>query len=169
MNFNPFERLTPALIAAFRRKGKRWLVSQTLDLSADHQPPGEARIFLLVTHYADQGMATVHRKAVAGDRYAALIDLERPSHLRQLEKTMQHGSPYIVFSALIRSRAKVEKTASDLYRDKYWKFIQQNCRSGISPGKHVKPSMQLIFGEIFIILKYGSETLRTKLSEIEKI
>lgn len=169
MQFNPFERLTPTLIAAFQRKGKRWLISQTLPLSAEHQPPGEEKIFLLATHYADQSMATVHLKAVTGDRYAALIDLERPAHQQQIEKILRPHSPYIVFSSLIRSKAKVEKAASDLYRDKYWKFIQQNCRSGINPSKHVKPSMQLIFGEIFIILKYGSETLRTKLSDIEKM
>ena len=56
-----------------------------------------------------------------------------------------------------------------MYKEKYWRFIQQHSQSGVSPTKSLRPSLQLIFGELFVVLKYGSETLRTKLSEIEKM
>jgi hypothetical protein len=58
---------------------------------------------------------------------------------------------------------------SQLYKEKYWKYVLQYSKSGISPSKNLRPSIQLIFGEIFIVLKYGSETLRTRLSDIEKM
>ena len=168
MKFNPFEPLTPVLLASLRKKGKRWLVSQTMDLSSNN-PLSDSKIFLLMTHYEDQGMATVHLKAVLEDKYASLIDLEKEVHRRQLEKILSKDSRYIVYSSLITNKERAEKMASELYKEKYWKFIQQHSRAGITPNKHLRPSIQLIFGEIFVVLKYGSETMRTRLSEIEKL
>jgi hypothetical protein len=168
MNFIPFEKLTHALISSFRKKGKRWLVSQTLQLNIT-DPALLSKTLLLITHYDDKGMATVHHKAVLEDKYAAVIDLERDVHRKQLDNILSHDSKYIVFSALIRNRESVEKQATELYKEKYWRFIQQHSRSGISPAKSLRPSLQLIFGELFVVLKYGAETLRTKLSDIEKM
>lgn len=168
MKFNPFEPLTPVLLASLRKKGKRWLVSQTMDLSSNN-PLSDSKIFLLMTHYEDQGMATVHLKAVLEDKFASLIDLEKEVHRRQLEKILSKDSRYIVYSSLITNKERAEKMASELYKEKYWKFIQQHSRAGITSNKHLRPSIQLIFGEIFVVLKYGSETMRTRLSEIEKL
>jgi hypothetical protein len=56
-----------------------------------------------------------------------------------------------------------------MYKEKYWRYIQQHSKAGISPTKSLRPSLQLIFGELFVVLKYGAETLRTKLSDIEKM
>lgn len=168
MKFNPFERLTPLLLDGLRKKGKRWLVSQTMDTGTG-AALGDSKIFLLMTHYEDQGMATVHLKAVLEDRYASLIDLEKDVHRRQLGKILGNDSRYIVYSSLISNKERAEKMASELYKEKYWKFIQLHSRSGISPNKNLRPSIQLIFGEIFIVLKYGAETMRTRLSDIEKL
>lgn len=168
MNFNPFEKLSVPLIDAFRSKGKRFLVSQTLDIATE-EALGPERIFLLVSHYEDQGMASVHLKAVHDDRFAALIDLEREKHRAKLVSMLRADSRYVVYSSLIRNRARAEQMMSQLYKEKYWKFVLQYSKSGISPSKNLRPSIQLIFGEIFIVLKYGSETMRTRLSEIEKL
>jgi hypothetical protein len=168
MNFIPFEPLTPTIVNGFRKKGKRWLVSQTLSVSFNDANMA-VKTSLLMTHYDDKGMAFVHLKAVAGDKYAAVIDLERETHRKQLNDIMTFGSKYVVFSALIRNRERVEKQATELYKDRYWKFVQEHSRAGISPTKSLRPSLQLIFGELFVVLKYGAETLRTKLSEIEKL
>lgn len=167
-DFIPFEKLSPQLIAAFRSKGKRWLVSQTLRLSVSN-PDLLAKTMLLLTHYDDKGMAFVHLKAVAEDRYASVIDLEREVHRKQLDSILWPDSKYIVFSALIRNRERVEKMVTEIYKERYWRFIQQHSKSGISSTKSLRPSLQLIFGELFVVLKYGAETLRTKLSDIEKM
>lgn len=168
MNFIPFEKLTHSLIASFRKKGKRWLVSQTLQLNIS-DPVLLSKILILITHYDDKGMASVHHKAVLEDKYASVIDLEREVHRKQLDSILSHDSKYILFSALIRNREKVEKQATEMYKEKYWRFVQQHSRSGLSPTKSLRPSLQLIFGELFVVLKYGAETLRTKLSDIEKM
>ena len=168
MDFLPFEKLSYQLIGAFRKKGKRWLVSQTLNLTIT-DPELLAKKLLLMTHYDDKGMAFVHLKAVAGDRYASVIDLERHIHRRQLEDVLATDSQYIAFSALIRNRERVEAMAKEMYKDKYWRFLQLHSKSGISSTKNLRPSLQLIFGELFVVLKYGAETLRTRLSEIEKL
>ena len=168
MNFIPFEKLTHSLISSFRKKGKRWLVSQTLKLNIS-DPVLLSKTLILITHYEDKGLATVHHKAVLEDKYASVIDLEREIHRKQIDSILSQDSKYILFSALIRNRERVEKQATEMYKEKYWRFIQQHSQSGISPTKSLRPSLQLIFGELFVVLKYGSETLRTKLSEIEKM
>ena len=168
MNFIPFEKLTHSLISSFRKKGKRWLVSQTLKLNIS-DPVLLSKTLILITHYEDKGLATVHHKAVLEDKYASVIDLEREIHRKQIDSILSQDSKYILFSALIRNRERVEKQATEMYKEKYWRFIQQHSQSGVSPTKSLRPSLQLIFGELFVVLKYGSETLRTKLSEIEKM
>ena len=168
MNFLPFEKLTHALIHAFRKKGKRWLVSQTLHVNIN-DPELLSKILILTTHYDDKGMATVHHQVVMDDRYASIIDLEREAHMKQLDNILTHDSKYIVYSSLIRNRERVEKQATEMYKEKYWRYIQQHSKAGISPTKSLRPSLQLIFGELFVVLKYGAETLRTKLSDIEKM
>jgi hypothetical protein len=168
MNFLPFEKLTHALIHAFRKKGKRWLVSQTLQLNIT-DPVLLSKILILTTHYDDKGMASVHLQAVMDDRYASIIDLEREIHRKQLDNILANDSKYIVFSSLIRNRERVEKLAGEMYKEKYWRYLQQHSKAGISSAKSLRPSLQLIFGELFVVLKYGAETLRTKLSDIEKM
>ena len=168
MNFIPFEKLTHSLISSFKKKGKRWLVSQTLKLNIS-DPVLLSKTLILITHYEDKGLATVHHKAVLEDKYASVIDLERETHRKQIDSILSQDSKYILFSALIRNRERVEKQATEMYKEKYWRFIQQHSQSGVSPTKSLRPSLQLIFGELFVVLKYGSETLRTKLSEIEKM
>jgi hypothetical protein len=168
MNFIPFEKLTHALISSFRKKGKRWLVSQTLKLNIN-DPVLLSKTLILITHYEDKGLATVHHMAVLEDKYASVIDLEREIHRKQIDDILSQDSKYILFSALIRDRERVEKQATEMYKEQYWRFIQQHSQSGVSPTKSLRPSLQLIFGELFVVLKYGSETLRTKLSEIEKM
>jgi hypothetical protein len=128
-----------------------------------------SKILILTTHYDDKGMATVHHQAVMDDRYASIIDLEREAHMKQLDNILTHDSKYIVYSSLIRNRERVEKQATEMYKEKYWRYIQQHSKAGISPTKSLRPSLQLIFGELFVVLKYGAETLRTKLSDIEKM
>jgi hypothetical protein len=168
MNFIPFEKLTHALIHAFRKKGKRWLVSQTLQL-ANTDPELLTKTLILTTHYDDKGLAWVHHQAVMDDRYASMIDLEREIHRKQLDDIITNDSKYILFSSLIRNRERVEKQVTELYKEKYWRYLQQHSKAGISPSKSLRPSLQLIFGELFVVLKYGAETLRTKLSDIEKM
>ena len=168
MNFLPFEKLTHALIYAFRKKGKRWLVSQTLQLTIT-DPELLAKTLILTTHYDDQGLAWVHHKAVADDPYASVIDLEREIHRKQLDNILTLDSKYILFSSLIRNRERVEKQATEIYKEKYWRYLQQHSKAGITASKSLRPSLQLIFGELFVVLKYGAETLRTKLSDIEKM
>jgi hypothetical protein len=168
MNFLPFEKLTHALIHAFRKKGKRWLVSQTLPLTVT-DPELLTKTLILTTHYDDKGLAWVHHKAVIDDKYASVIDLERDIHRKQLDDILTSESKYILFSSLIRNRERIEKQATELYKEKYWRYLQEHSKAGISPTKSLRPSLQLIFGELFVVLKYGAETLRTKLSEIEKM
>lgn len=168
MNFMPFEKLTHPLLYAFRKKGKRWLVSQTLQLNVT-DPDLLTKTLILTTHYDDKGLAWVHHKAVLDDRYASVIDLERETHRRQLDRLLTQDSKYILFSSLIRNRERVEKRVTEMYKEKYWRFLQQHSKAGTSSSKSLRPSLQLIFGELFVVLKYGAETLRTRLSDIEKM
>ena len=44
----------------------------------------------------------------------------------------------------------------------------KNTNWRISANEAIRPSLQVIYGELFIVLKRGSQTLRVKFEEIEK-
>ena len=89
--------------------GRRWLVSQTYcrvkEMEAD---PFSSRVNLLFSDYAELGEARLHHNAVKNDRYAAIIDLKNPAHLKKIQDMLQAGSGYRLFFAVVRSAGELE-------------------------------------------------------------
>jgi hypothetical protein len=54
------------------------------------------------------------------------------------------------------------------YKDNIRRYIMKNTSWRISANEAIRPSLQVIYGELFIILKRGSQTLRVKFEDIEK-
>ncbi|MEJ7672698.1 MAG: hypothetical protein WKF59_08290 [Chitinophagaceae bacterium] len=96
--FNPFAPFQEKFIAAFRKVKKRYLVSQSF--TRDTMNP-EGKRSLLLTHYDQKGHAQIHLNAMAADKYAAIIDLEKEEHREKLVSMIKPGSLYNVYSTLI--------------------------------------------------------------------
>jgi hypothetical protein len=126
-------------------------------------------INILVSDYAEPGEAKLHVNAVKQDRYAAIIDLHRKAHLTKFEEMLQSGSGYRIYFAVVRSAKELENQINRHYKEKLKKYVETQTNWRISHDAIVNPSIQLSFGELYIILKHGSQQIRIKFKEIEEM
>lgn len=162
----PFERFRTAYIGRLMELKKNYLVSQ-------YYQRGEsvsdlARTPLILSAYDDPGLAKTHWNAVKEDRYAAIIRLEKPEHNTRLIEILQENSNYQVYWAVLKSRAAFEKKVNLEYKDHMRRYIQQHTNWRIEHDASIRPSIELTFGHLYIILKRGSQTIRIKFEEIEQ-
>lgn len=163
--FNPFSRFGEKYIPAFRKAKKRYLVSQTFTRC----PPQDGKIFLILTHYDDKESARVHLNAISFDKFAAVIDLEKEVHRKKLLEMLKPGSKYVIYSSLTTEPKEVKRTVDSLFKEKVQQFINKNTNWRISRDYTVKPKLEITFGELYVVLKYGTQTIRVKLEEIENV
>jgi hypothetical protein len=165
----PFEEFRPGYLSRLIELGRRYLVSQTYyrvrEMETD---PSCRRVNLLFSDYMELGEAKLHVNAVKKDKYAAIIDLENPVHLRKMQEMLKAGSGYRMFFAVVRSAKELENLVNRKYKDKLRHYVEKQTDWRISHDAMVKPMIQLSFGELFVILKHRNQHIRIKFEEIEK-
>ncbi|RYG01521.1 MAG: hypothetical protein EOO02_12585 [Chitinophagaceae bacterium] len=162
----PFERFLTPYIDHLMELGKPYLVSQTYHrinpaLLQPHQK------VILLSDYDDPGLAKIHFKAIRHDPYAAIIDLEKPVHKKKIEQMAATGSDYILFWAVVKSKKQLELKVNLRYKDSMRDYITRNTNWRIDRDTTIRPSVQLIFGELFIVIKHGKQVVRVKFEELE--
>ena len=166
----PFELFRPHYLPRLIELGRRYLVSQTYhrikNLDTD---PLTSQTNLLFSDYAELGEAKLHVNAVKTDRYAAIIDLKNPAHLKKIQEMLLAGSGYRMFFAVVRSAKELESYVNKNYKDKLKTWVEKQTNWRISNDAIVKPTIQLSFGELFIILKHGNQVVRVKLEDVEQV
>ena len=163
----PFELLKPVHLNRLIELKKNYLVSQTYKRA--HDPfSEEQQIDLLFSDYDDIGLAKGHFQALRGDRFAAIIDLQKTEHCAKLKEMLAPESGYRLFWAVVRSKKELEDRITGKYKDHMKRYIQRNTSWRINRNTTIFPQLQVIYGELFIILKYGSETRRITFEELEK-
>lgn len=162
----PFEHFKADYIPRLVELGKYYLVSQTYTRYPDHSAaaPKES---LLLTDYADKSMAKIHLEALRQDRYAAILHLQHPAHVAKLEELSGAGSRFHVFWAVVKNVKELEEKINAVYKPNMKNFIEQNTNWRISRETTLRPSVELVFGELFITLKHGNQTIRVKFEDIE--
>jgi|SRR5450432_223504 len=164
----PFQEFKPVYLPRLLQLGRRWLVSQTYCRAKEmDSDPFSSRINLLFSDYAELGEAKLHVNAVKKDRYAAIIDLRLPAHMGRIEDMLLAGSGYRIFFAVVKSAKELENQINKNYKDKLRQYVEKQTNWRISHDTIVKPSIQLSFGELYIILKHGSQQIRIKFEDIE--
>jgi hypothetical protein len=145
---------------------KIYLVSQSYHKAFDHFE--DPKTDILLTDYDQLGLAQIHFSAVKHDRYASIIDLTNPKHKEKILQMFHAESGYRLYWAIVKSVDDVKKRMDLKYKDNIRRYIMKNTSWRISANEAIRPSLQVIYGELFIILKRGSQTLRVKFEEIEK-
>jgi hypothetical protein len=163
--FNPFSRFQEKFIPTFLKAKKRYLVSQTF--TRDNSQDGKT--FLMLTHYDDKESAKVHLNAISFDKFASIIDLEKEVHRNKLLEMLSPQSKYVIYSSLTIDPKEVKRTVDSLFKEKVQRFINKNTNWRISRDHTVKPKLEITFGELYVVLKYGTQTIRVKLEEIENV
>lgn len=169
MPLQPFKRFLPLYIQRFTDMRKIYLVSQTYERHVKTLTEPD-KTGMLITDYDDLGLAKQHfaaRKNVR-DRLAAIIDLTNASHLVAFQRTLSVNSRYAVYWAAVESRQSLERRVNLHFKDNIRRYISENTRWHIARDSGINPKIQAIFGELFIVLRYRSEELRIKFSDIEK-
>jgi hypothetical protein len=165
----PFEQFRPVYLSRLIQLGRRYLVSQTYSRVREmEQDPACRRVNLLFSDYMELGEAKLHVNAVKKDRYAAIIDLENPSHLKKMQEMLKTDSGYRLFFAVVRSAKELENLVNRKYKDKLRNYVEKQTDWRIFHDAIVRPTIQLSFGELFVILKHRNQHIRIKFEEIEQ-
>jgi len=106
---------------------------------------------------------------VRHDAYAAMLDLRKPLHYNKLTAMCKPGNRFEPFWAVVKSTADLEKKINLGYKDQLRAYIKKHTTWRIGGSETIKPSIAVIFGELFITLKYAGQTLKVKFSDIEKV
>lgn len=163
----PFELFKPVHLNKLVELKKFYLVTQTYKRGEDPFSD-EHKINLLFTDYDDLGLARGHLQALQGDKYAAIIDLQKEGHRQRVNDLITKESPYRVFWAVVRSRKELEERINAKYKDHMRRYILQHTTWRIDRDTTLNPRLQIIFGELFITFKYGRETRRITFGELEQ-
>ena len=163
--FQPFERFQREYIDRLIRLDKIYIVSQSYHRAIDHfEDPKEPVLF---TDYDQLGLAQIHFSAIKNDKYASLINLKNPKHKLKVTEMLSDDSNYKVFWAIVKSMEEIKKRVALKYTGNIRRYIQKNTTWRIGSDETIRPSLQVVYGELFIILKRGNQTLRIKFDEIE--
>ena len=164
MKLQPFELFKKAYLKNLVSLKKIYLVSQ---LYPSGQFVNDDKTALLVTDYDDIGLAKIHLAAVKQDLFAAVVDLTNAHHFKRFENILNEDSGFRVFWAVVKSNDQLKKKVDSHYRDNIRRFIEKNTSWRVSADEHLKAQLQVIFGELFVTLKRGSQELRVKFADIQ--
>lgn len=162
----PFIRLEPRFIDQMIQLKKIFLVSQTYTRGAVEAEPDKTS--LLLTDYDDLGLAKIHHNAVKEDRFAAIVTLTKAPHLAKVQEMMEPDSSYLLYWAVIHPGEDLEKRINSEYRHNLRRYVDYHTRWRLGRDHVIKAGVQLIFGELYMLVKHRRETLKVKLSEIEQ-
>ena len=162
----PFEIMRTEYIAQMIRLKKIYLVTQSYNMGED--PFGHTdKIGLIVSDYDDAGLAKIHLAAVKHDKYASIINLSSEIHLAKITEILQRDSAYAIYWAIVKDAEQLKRKVDTKYSDHIRRYITKNTNWSIGGSTVFKPQLQVIFGELFVILKYGSHELRIKFVDVE--
>ena len=82
---------------------------------------------------------------------------------------LSDGSKYNVFWSVVRSVKELQQRIDAKYKDNMRKYIARHTNWRIDRDTTIYPSVEVTFGELFIVLKHGGQILRIKFEEIERI
>lgn len=163
----PFIKLLPLYVERLEATNKKYFVTQSYKAGTDRTQENKIAS-LLVSVYDDPGLAETHWNAVRGDAMAAVINLNRPAHKQKLYE-MLSGTKYHVYWAVVKDSADLEKKINAKYKDNMRRYLERTTDWKFSRDASLRPSIQLVFGELYINLRYGAQLIRVKFEEIEKV
>jgi hypothetical protein len=105
---------------------------------------------------------------VKHDKYAAIIDLANGTHEEKIRSMLHPGSKYALYWSIVKDVDELQKRLDYKYKDNIRRYILKNTNWRVGGDEKIRPSFQVTFGELYIIIKRGAQTIRVKFDEIEK-
>ena len=153
------------MIEGFRKNKTPFLVSQTFK---DGLIDESKKIPIVLTDYGTEQAAKVHFDSI-NDQYKAILNLENEKHRNKIIEMLQENSRFKLYVAIVADMNQVKRRLNLKYTNNIKSFISRRTKWRIEPKTTVYPDLEISFGELFVVLKYGSyKAERVKLSELEK-
>jgi hypothetical protein len=161
MMFNPFTAFRPDYLDGFIKKGIRAFVQQSYPRGAT----GDGRLAFLLSHYDDTGLAIQHLDALKHDderKIYLLSDLEQHAALKALLNNQQVNC----FARL--TIAQLDQRLKKVIEKKLHYFIDHHTDLRPKGYDSVLFNLEIIFGEVYVLIRNGARQIKVKLAEIEK-
>ena len=163
----PFVLLEQKHIDRLEKLKRPLLVTQTYTRGIGSLVKSD-QVDILLSDYSDPGLAEMHKNAVRNDKYASIINLGNVDHYQKLIQMLE-GNSYRLYWCVIESEAAIEKILNAYYKSKVRDYITHNTTWRISGNDKLgAQNIEVVFGELFVNLKWRTQRKRVELSEIEK-
>jgi hypothetical protein len=159
----PFEKFTQQYLGKLIQLNKNFLVSQGYKRGYDHFNDKTA---ILLTDHENAGAAQMHYNAVKADPYASIINLEKPAHKAKVIEMLE-GDKYSLYWSVVPGVADLKKRMEKKYKDHIRRYIQLTTNWRIGGDEKIETQLEVVFGELFIIIKWRTKRLRLTFEEIE--
>ena len=162
--FNPFAPFDPRLLEKFRAKGVKAFVKQTYERGKSRLDGNNITAYLLI-HYENPSMARQYYQAIQADPGRRLFRMDDPAEYQELHSLLNKPSNFRFFTALILKDAN----------EKAKKLLDKQIRAYITYRTDWQPprsadisfNLEMVFGELYVQLKYRDHEIKIKLSELE--
>ena len=162
--YNPFYPFTLRLLEPMLAKNNRYFVLQSFRRSRSLLGAQKSADFLL-THYTDSGRARDHFDAIRNDADRRLFNMDIMEDRKALVTFLDTENGNQVYAHLTTPDWK-EKAVQQL--NKKWRaYIQAETNWNPRREDEINPDMEIIFGEVYMVLSFRAERLRVKLEDIE--
>ena len=152
---------------AYLTDGHFFIVTQTYrggtDMFSD-----ESKEQIMMSDYKDINLAKVHKQALINDKYAYILDLRIKEHMSKAKEMLLPESAYLVFSNYIEDKKVIKQHIDKYYSEHLRTYVNRETTWRIGGNEQIKPDLELIFGELFVILKYAGQTRKLRLTDLEK-
>lgn len=165
--FNPLEKFRVEFVDGLLKKGYRYLVSQSYKRGEDPWEPGKTG--LLLCKYNDVSHAQIHLRTIKGkDQFAAILDLETEAHRNKITELLKEDSRFVVYSDFVKTQQSAMDRLNNKFKMNIWRYLKGHTHWRITPETPLRPALELRFGEFFISIMYGTQSLTVRLDDIEK-
>ena len=165
--FQPFLEFKELYIERLKNLNKKILVTQSYNRYTDHLSV-VPKTGILVTDYDNRGLANIHLKAVSHDKFGGIILLDSDKHVHQFTQLLQPGSAYKVFWSVVNNLKEMEDRLKKKFSKHLMRFVAKTTDWHIARDENLIISFQVTYGELYIIIRRKTQTIRVKFDEIEK-
>ena len=128
----------------------------------------QKKIDLLVTDYDNPGLAKIHYNAIKNDKFGAIILLENETHLHNFSELLTNEN-YRVFWSVVKKSGDIKRILELKYKDKLRRYIDNKLKWKIAREEGGQfDGFKVIFGELFVYLKWRTQKQLVKFEDIEK-
>ena len=162
---NPLYLFTAEVIEELLRLGHTHFVRQTYKRGIDHTNTDQKGAFL-ISHYLEEGYASIHFDAIVHDKVRFLYDISNPEHLAKLRSAAQQPDGYAIYTLHL---ATEKWRVPDDMKGKVKRYI--TMRLNWKPGRDdgVKASLFSQYGDLYIALKWKNHEVKVPLGDIERL